>query len=67
MLKTSFSNSQLEILELYDTELTEPDLTELKLLLANFYAQKAIQQADKIWEEQHFSQVTMEIWLNEPT
>jgi len=43
MLKTSFSNSQLEILELYDTELTEQDLTELKLLLANFYAKKAIQ------------------------
>ncbi|OQW92552.1 MAG: hypothetical protein BWK78_01335 [Thiotrichaceae bacterium IS1] len=67
MLKTSFSNSQLEILELYGTELTEQDLTELKLLLANFYAKKAIQQADSIWEEQHFSQATMESWLNEPT
>ncbi len=67
MLKTSFSNSQLEILELYDTELTEQDLTKLKLLLANCYAKKAIQQADNLWEEQHWSPATMESWLTEPT
>lgn len=67
MSTTILSNLQMEILELYNTHLNEQDLNELKLLLAHFYANKAIQQADKIWDERNFSQVDMDNWLNEPT
>ncbi|BAP58183.1 hypothetical protein THII_3886 [Thioploca ingrica] len=66
MLTTPLTNLQMELLELYNTNLTEQDLNELKLLLAHFYANKAIQQADKIWDERNFSPTDMEKWLNEP-
>lgn len=67
MSTTLLTNLQLEILELYNTNLNQQDLNELKLLLAHFYANKAIQQADKIWDEKQFSPTEMENWLNEPT
>lgn len=67
MSTTILTNLQMEILELYNTHLNEQDLNELKLLLAHFYANKAIQQADKIWDGRNFSQADMDNWLNEPT
>lgn len=67
MPTTILTNLQMEILELYNTHLNEQDLNELKLLLAHFYANKAIQQADKIWDERQLSPTNMEQWLSEST
>ncbi|MEZ4511817.1 MAG: hypothetical protein R3C62_08075 [Chloroflexota bacterium] len=41
------------------------DLLELKQVLANFFARKAIQEADQIWDEQNLTDDDMEEWLNE--
>lgn len=49
------SNVQLELLKLYSTNLSEEDLVELKRTLARYFAQKAIKEADKIWEEKGLS------------
>ena len=46
---------QQEILNLYATELAKNKLKELKIKLANFFAKKAIQAADKIWDEEGYS------------
>jgi hypothetical protein len=35
------------------------------LVLAKYFAQKAIDEADKIWEEKKYSNTTMNQWLNE--
>lgn len=59
------SNVQQEILKLYATELAENELHELKMQLAQYYAQKAIQAADKIWDEKDYSAEEMDNWLNE--
>ncbi|MDP3839780.1 MAG: hypothetical protein Q8Q54_12760 [Methylococcales bacterium] len=59
------SNVQQEILKLYATELAENELHELKMQLAQYYAQKAIQAADKIWDEKSYSTEEMDNWLNE--
>lgn len=59
------SNVQQEILKLYATELLENELYELKMQLARFYAQKAIQSADKIWDEKGYSAADMDKWLTE--
>lgn len=45
------SNLQLELLKLYSTNLDQQELVELKRVLANYFAQKAIKEADKIWDE----------------
>ena len=59
------SNVQQEILKLYATELLETELYDLKMQLARFYAQKAIQAADKIWDDKRYSAADMDKWLNE--
>jgi hypothetical protein len=65
MQSNPLSNLQIELLKLYSTDLPEPELIELKILLANYFAQKAIQGADRIWEEKQLSSYDMETWLNE--
>ncbi|MDM8523036.1 hypothetical protein QUF80_06640 [Desulfococcaceae bacterium HSG8] len=65
MLQTPLTNLQIEILELYSTNLDESELNELKTVLARFYAEKAIREADRIWDERNLSDRDMEKWLNE--
>ncbi len=45
--------------------MAEKDLKELKALLAKYYAQKSIKEADKIWIEKNLSNQDMDTWLNE--
>ncbi len=61
----SLTNVQLELVKLYSTDLKQRELLELKQLLANFFAQKAIKGANKIWDDKKLSNQDMETWLNE--
>jgi len=63
--KQPLSNVQLELLKIYSTNISAPDLIELKDLLAKFYANKAIEQANKVWNDKNLSNETMDNWLNE--
>lgn len=62
-----FSNTQLELLRLFSTGLSDSELKELRELLANFYANKSIKAADKAWDEKGLSNQEMDRWLNEPS
>ena len=44
-----FSNLQLELLKTFTHKLDDRELTELKKLLASFFAQQAVEQANKVW------------------
>lgn len=46
------TNVQLEILKAFSFNLNHKDLQEFKELLANYFAQRAIEAADKSWEDQ---------------
>jgi len=65
MRDTQLSNVQMELLKLYSTNLSEKDLAALKKLLAKFYAERAIQTADQIWDQKKLTNKDMEAWLNE--
>jgi hypothetical protein len=65
MENIAFSNVQLEILKLFSTEMDESELVELKDQLANFYAQKSIENANIVWKEKNLSNEDMDEWLNE--
>ena len=64
-LKQPLSNVQIELLKIYSTNISETDLQELKDLIARFYAEKAIEFANKAWNEKNLTNETMEDWLNE--
>ncbi|WYD81396.1 MAG: hypothetical protein V8K32_03225 [Candidatus Electrothrix gigas] len=63
--RRSLSNIQMELIKLYSTDLNHDELLELKELLVSHFSQKAIDEADKIWEEKKMTAQTMDDWLNE--
>jgi hypothetical protein len=58
------TNLQLELIKLFSYNLDEKQLREVKYLLARYFADKATQEMDKIWEEKGLTNETMDTWLN---
>ncbi|MBP6812446.1 MAG: hypothetical protein KA138_13045, partial [Saprospiraceae bacterium] len=50
------SNLQLELLKLYARKVSEQDLVQIKLLLGQYFADKASDLADKVWEEKKLTE-----------
>ncbi len=59
------SNLQLEILKLYQYKLDDNQLIDIKKILSKYFADKATKEFDKLWEENNWSNETMDEWLNE--
>jgi len=59
------SNLQQELLKIYSSDVSEPDLLHIKRYLARYFAIKAIGEADEIWDQKNYSNDTMNQWLNE--
>lgn len=59
------SNIQLELLKLYSQDIEEKDLLVIKKLLAKYFAEKASDEMDKLWDKNSWSDETMDKWLNE--
>lgn len=47
--------------EIYD----KLELEEIKEILAKYFAQKATEEMDKLWEENQWNDETMKKWANE--
>ena len=65
MHTNALSNLQHEILKIYSTDLEDTELKELKTVLAGYFANKAIKEANKIWQERAFSEKDMDGCLAE--
>ena len=64
-LKQPLSMLQLELLEMFThQQVSNEDVVAIKKMLADFFAQKAMDEADKLWEQRQYSQATMDTWLN---
>ncbi len=63
-LQQPLSNVQLELLKAFSHQLKEEDLIELRKLLAQFFAQKAIAAADRTWEEKGWNDEEVSQLLN---
>lgn len=63
-LKQPFTNVQLELLKTFSHNLPESDLIDLKKTLALFFADKLIQEADKNWTENNWSNTLVDNLLN---
>jgi hypothetical protein len=66
MQTQTLTELQLEIIKLYSTEMEPQELLKLKQVLAKFFAQKATNEANQIWDDQNLSDQMMDSWLNEP-
>ncbi len=59
-VQTPFSNIQLELLQLYKSNVDENDLAAIKKLISDYFAEKAIKKADEIWEKQNWDEKKVE-------
>ncbi len=59
------TNLQLELLKLFSFNLSEQQIQEVKALLAKYFADKATQEIDKLWDEESWSNETMQQWSDE--
>jgi hypothetical protein len=59
------TNLQIELLKLFQYDLEESQLKDIRSLLAKYFAQTASAEMDKLWEQEGWSNETMEQWANE--
>lgn len=65
VVKQPFSNAQLELLKAFSHNLSESELAELKKMLAQFFAQRAIKEANRIWDEKGWTEGGVERMLQQ--
>jgi hypothetical protein len=59
------TNVQIELLKLFQYNLPEKQLAEIKNMLAKYFAKSATAEMDKLWEENNWDNNTMNDWANE--
>ncbi len=62
---SKLANLQFELLKIFAINLPEKQLLEIKDMLGRYFAQRATEEMDKLWEEKGWSAATMEEWANE--
>ena len=50
-------------MEMYSHELSEEDLLQLRRVRPGFFAERARDEMDQLWQTQDWSDATMEEWL----
>ena len=65
MISRPLTNLQMEMLQLFATDLNEDELLELKKILSDNYSYKAINEADEIYVSEGLTDDDMESWLHE--
>jgi hypothetical protein len=59
------TNLQLELVKLFSYKVADSQLIEIKQLLGNYFAEKASDEMDKLWDENNWTEETMKEWSNE--
>ncbi len=59
-----FSNLQLELIKTFSHQLEEQELLEVRKILASFFTQRAIKQANKVWDEKGWTDANVDRMLN---
>ena len=64
VIKQPFTNVQLEILKVFSRNLSEADLKKFRKTIALFFAERATNAADKVWDEKGWTGVDVDRMLN---
>lgn len=59
------TNLQLELLKIFSIPLKEEQLLEIKVLLSQYFAEKATTEMDRLWDEKGWTNDTMREWAHE--
>jgi len=61
----NLSNLQLELLRVFNFELSEEQLKEIRALLADYFANKVTSEMDALFEENEWGEEKIEEWSKE--
>ena len=61
----NLTNLQLELLEMFEYELPDNQLNEVRDMLVKYFADKASDEMDRLWEENNWTNETMKEWGEE--
>jgi hypothetical protein len=62
---TGLTNLQLELIKIFKYPLPESQIFEIRSLLTRYFADKASDEFDRLWDENGWTNETMEEWANE--
>ena len=65
MEATAFSPYQMKIIGLTEHVKSDEQMKEIGNLLSDYFAQKAVQETDKLWDDKVIDCSTIEKWKNE--
>ncbi len=65
VLEQPLNELQLELLELFARQISQEDLIEIKSLLSNYFAEKAMKEMEQEWKDKGYTEETEKQWLNE--
>jgi hypothetical protein len=63
--KPALSNLQLELLKMFAHQVSDEDLMAVRGMLVQYFAQKAIAEADAVWDEKGWATADTERLTNE--
>jgi hypothetical protein len=64
-MQTPLTNLQLELLKLFTRPVSEDDLLEIKKFIVQYFANKAMDLADKVWDENKWDKEDEKKFLND--
>ena len=59
------TNMQLELLKLFQYNLPEKQIAEIKNILAKYFAKSATEEMDRLWDENDWNDETIKDWATE--
>jgi len=59
------TNLQLELIKMFSFQLNDIQLFEIRDILTKYFAEKATDEMDKLWLNNHWTNETMDNWANE--
>lgn len=59
------SNLQLKLVKMFQYKVADNQLIDIKNILSKYFAEKATEEMDRLWEENNWTNETMEEWSNE--
>jgi len=65
VVKQPLTALQLELLKIFSSDVSETDLLEIKKFLTQYFAHKAMDLADKVWDKNKWDEQDENKFLNE--
>lgn len=64
IFKEPLNSLQIELVEMFAKHtVSDEDIVAIKKMLSNYFSQKAMDEADALWEKRAYTQDTMSEWL----